>query len=75
MIDKDGNVVPLADNERSVTVSGNATLQALGNTDIKDEDPYFDSVHKAWKGRALAIVRGNGKKGSAVVKVTFLASG
>lgn len=70
MIDKDGNVVPLADNELNVTVSGNATLQALGNADIKDEDPYFDSVHRAWKGRALAIVRGNGKKGSAVVKVT-----
>lgn len=54
VIDKDGNVVPLADNERSVTVSGNATLQALGNADIKDEDPYFDSVHRAWKGTCVS---------------------
>lgn len=70
LVDKDGNIVPLADNDLTVTVSGNATLQALGNADIKDEDPYFDSTHKAWKGRALAIVRDNGKKGPATIKVT-----
>ncbi|MDE6654104.1 MAG: DUF4982 domain-containing protein, partial [Muribaculaceae bacterium] len=70
MVDKDGNVVPLADNDLTVTVSGNATLQALGNADIKDEDPYFDSTHKAWKGRALAVVRQADKKGPATVKVS-----
>lgn len=69
MVDKDGNVVPVADNELTVTVTGNGTLQALGNADIKDEDPYFDSTHKAWKGRALAVVRAAGKKGGATVKV------
>lgn len=70
VVDKDGNVVPLADNALQVMVSGNATLQALGNADIKDTDPYFDNSHKAWKGRALAVVRSNGKKGKAKVKVT-----
>lgn len=70
MVDEAGNVVPVADNQLEVTVNGNATLQALGNADIKDNDAYFDNAHKAWKGRALAVVRSNGKKGAATVKVT-----
>ena len=70
VVDKDGNVVPVADNALSVTVTGAATLQALGNADIKDDDPYFDNTHKAWKGRALAAVRSSGKKGQATVKVS-----
>lgn len=69
MVDKDGNVVPVADNDLTVTISGNATLQALGNADIKDEDPYYDTTHKAWKGRALAVVRSADKKGPATVKI------
>ena len=56
LVDTKGRQVPVADNLLKVTVEGNAALQALGNADIKDEDPYFDNTHKAWKGRALAVV-------------------
>ncbi len=70
LVDTKGRQVPVADNLLKVTVEGNAALQALGNADIKDEDPYFDNTHKAWKGRALAVVRSNGKKGKATVKVS-----
>ncbi|MDE5674325.1 MAG: DUF4982 domain-containing protein, partial [Muribaculaceae bacterium] len=70
MVDKDGRVVPVADNQLDVQVTGAGTLIGLGNADIKDEDPYFDARHKAWKGRALAVVRSNGKKGSIHVKVS-----
>ena len=69
MIDADGNCVPTADNSLTVTVAGAATLQALGNADIKDEDPYSDATHKTWDGRALAVIRSTGKRGKAVVKV------
>ncbi len=44
-------------------------LLALGNADIKDNDPYYDNKHKAWEGRALAVVRNNGNTGTATVKV------
>lgn len=70
IVDADGNTVPIADNLLNVTISGCAELKALGNADIKDEDPYTDSSHKAWKGRALAAVKSSGKKGSATVKVS-----
>lgn len=71
MIDDDGNWVPTADNSLTVAVDGVATLQAIGNADIKDEDPYFDATHKVWKGRALAVIRNTGKRGKAVVKIKF----
>lgn len=70
IVDGDGLVVPVADRQLSVSVSGAATLLALGNADIKDEDPYSDSRHLAWNGRALAVVRSNGRRGSATVKIT-----
>lgn len=68
-VDAEGYPVDIADNRIKVNVSGNGILQALGNADIKDEDPYFDSEHNLWRGRALAAVRSNGKAGKAVVRV------
>lgn len=68
-IDEAGHLVPIADNLLSVSVQGAGSLQALGNADIKDEDPYFDSTHHLWKGRALAVIRSNGKKGTAIVQI------
>lgn len=70
IVDNKGAVVPVASNVLNVEVSGPASLIALGNADIKDEDPYYDSTHKTWKGRALAVVRSNGKKGIVKVKVS-----
>ena len=63
VVDGEGRVVPVADNELTFRVEGAAVLQAAGNADIKDEDPYYDNTHRAWKGRALCVVRTTGKKG------------
>lgn len=68
IVDKDGNLCPQADNLLRVEVDGGATLQALGNADIGDTDPYYDAVHRAWKGRALLVVRQGG--GAPRVKVS-----
>ena len=68
-VDDKGRLVPIADNKLTVNVDGPLELIALGNADIKDNDPYFDSTHKAWKGRALAVVRNNGNAGAATVTV------
>lgn len=71
-VDPDGIVNPTAGNLLRVDTKGPIELTGLGNADIKDEDPYFDSSHHAWKGRALAVVRS--KKGSGVGTVTFTTS-
>lgn len=70
LVDADGQPIPTGDNRLTVTINGSATLLALGNADIKDEDSYFDGTHRAWKGRAIAVVRSNGKHGKATIQVT-----
>lgn len=69
ILDKDGRLNPTAANELTATVSGPATLAAFGNADIKDCDRYTDAVQKAWKGRALLVVRSTPKRGRVTVTV------
>ena len=69
LTDAQGILNPLAANELTATVSGSAKLIGFGNSDIKDCDRYTDSTHKAWKGRALLVVRSTGKKGKATITV------
>jgi beta-galactosidase len=69
IVDAAGRVVPTSAEEVTVDVAGAATLLAVGNADIKDEDPYFDKRHHVWQGRALAVVRSNGRSGKATFTV------
>ena len=69
LTDGNGIVNLIANNELTASVSGSATLIGFGNADIKDCDRYTDSTHKAWKGRALLVVRSTGKKGKATITV------
>ncbi len=70
LTDANGILNPNADNELTATVTGPATLVAFGNADIKDCDRYTDNTHKAWKGRALLVVRSTQKKGKVTVTVS-----
>ena len=67
LTDGNGIVNLIANNELTASVSGSATLIGFGNADIKDCDRYTDCTHKAWKGRALLVVRSTGKKGRATI--------
>ena len=70
VVDGEGNVVPTADDRLTFSVAGAGSLLAAGNADIKDEDPYFDATHRAWKGRALCVVRSASKQGTIRLTVT-----
>ena len=70
IVDGEGRVVPTAGDLLTFAVSGNASLLAVGNADVKDEAPYFDNTHHVWQGRALAVVRHVGKQGKATLTVT-----
>ena len=52
------------------TVDGNATLLAVGNANVKDEAPYYDTTHQVWHGRALAVIRNNGRSGKSTLRVS-----
>lgn len=70
LIDRNGIVVPVANDSLNIRVTGGASLIAFGNADIKDCSPYYDSTHNAWRGRALAVVRSNGSNTDTKITVT-----
>ena len=70
VVDAEGRLVPTNDAELTFRVDGGGTLMGAGNADIKDEDPYYDATHHAWKGRALCVVRAGRKAGKVRLTVT-----
>lgn len=69
VIDKGGRLCPNAEINLTASLSGQGTLAAMGNADIKDTDSYVNNTHKTWKGRALIVVRSTHKKGKAQLNV------
>ena len=69
VLDKNGNIVSDATNEIEFSVHGAGTLEATGSADLKDEKSYMASVRKAWKGRAIAVIRSTKQKGKVTLKV------
>ena len=45
VVDAQGRVVPDAQEPLVVKVTGGATLLAVGNANVRDNDPYYDSKH------------------------------
>ena len=70
VLDKDGNVVSHAENELQFSVKGAGNIEATGSANLKDGTSYVSPKRKVWKGRALCILRSNGKKGSVTLKVS-----
>lgn len=69
LVDAEGRVVSVADDQLAVLTEGPIELIALGNADIKDNDPYFNNSHKAWHGRAMAVIHSTGKPGKGIITV------
>lgn len=69
VIDEEGHLVKLADNNIRCTINGPAHLLGLesgSNTDMTD---YTDNVHRAYGGHLLAYIRATGTPGE--ISVTF----
>lgn len=70
IVDADGNLVFNADNDIYFTVRGNGSLLAVGNSDPLSEEMYTGNRRRAYQGKALAVVRSNGRPGKAVLTAT-----
>ena len=70
LLDENGVKNPVANNLLTATVKGAGTLVGFGNADVKDLDGYTDNTHRAWKGRALLVVRSTNKAGKIDVTVS-----
>lgn len=70
ILDKDGNLVPNADNRVDFKINGPGFIAGVDNGDEVSHDPFKASYRKAFNGLALAIVQSKEKAGP----VTFTAS-
>ena len=71
ILDKDGNIVPDADNKVNFKVNGGAFIAGVDNGDPVSHDPFKASYRKAFHGLALAILQSNAKAGN----ISFSATG
>ncbi|MFI5162988.1 MAG: beta-galactosidase GalB [Sphingobacteriales bacterium] len=70
ILDKDGNMVPMADNLVNFKISGNGSIKATDNGCETDHDSFQTKDRHAFNGLALAILQSNRKPGS----ITLTAS-
>ena len=70
ILDKDGNVVPNADNKVSFKIEGEATLAGVDNGDPVNHDSFKADWRTAFHGLALAIVQATQKAGYVTVTAT-----
>jgi beta-galactosidase len=69
ILDKDGNIVPDADNRIKFTVSG-GTLASVDNGNPVSHDSFRADNMKAFHGKALAVVKGRETAGDITVTAT-----
>lgn len=70
ILDKDGNVVPDADNKVNFKITGEGFIASVDNGDPVSHDPFKADYRKAFHGLALAIVQAKEKAGT----ITLTAS-
>ncbi|GEC70958.1 beta-galactosidase [Flavobacterium flevense] len=70
LTDENGILNPNAENQLTFAVSGPAVIVAVDNANLKDTDLYVSNTRKAWKGKAMVIVKSTKEAGEIVVKVS-----
>lgn len=68
-LDKDGNLVPNAENRIEVQIEGPGKLVALGTADPLSTELFINPRRKLYKGKALAVVKSLGESGDISVKI------
>lgn len=70
IVDKDGNIVTDAAVTLDFSVKGNAEILATGSGNPKDPKGYFHKNRITDEGKALAILKSNGKPGTIFLRAT-----
>ncbi|MBW4889141.1 DUF4982 domain-containing protein [Mucilaginibacter sp. HMF5004] len=70
VLDKDGNIVPNADNKITFKINGEAFLAGVDNGDPINHDSFKADWRKAFHGLALAIIQASNKAGYVTVTAT-----
>lgn len=70
VVDENGTIVKLGDNEITCSVEGPARLLGLEGSNNSDMSDYTDKRHRAYHGRLLAYIQTTGTEGAIRVKFT-----
>lgn len=70
VVDKDGNLVPDADNLIKFALEGHATIAGVDNGNPTSLEPFKSEQRHAFKGLALAIIKASKESGMVIVKAT-----
>lgn len=73
LTDKDGIMQPNASNRLHFKIDGPGVIAGVDNANIKDTDSYVDNTRKAWKGRALVVIKSNHQAGE--IKLSVVSNG
>ena len=70
VVDRDGNVCPLADNQITFEVSGAGFNAGVDNGSPTSLERFKDNKRKAFYGKAMLIVQNDGNEGPVTVTAT-----
>ena len=70
VVDEQGTIVKLGDNDVTCQIEGPARLLGLEGSNNSDMSDYTDNHHRAFHGRLLAYIQTTGEKGEIRVKLT-----
>ncbi|MDE3236719.1 MAG: glycoside hydrolase family 2 protein [Bacteroidota bacterium] len=70
VLDKDGNLVPKADNMIHFIIDGDAFVAGVDNGNPISHEPFKANYRKAFNGLALAVIQAKDKAGMVTVKAT-----
>jgi beta-galactosidase len=68
--DKKGIFQPNANNRLHFKIEGPAVIAGVDNADLKDLEQYTANTRKAWKGRALVVIKSTHQAGDIKLWVT-----
>lgn len=70
LTDVDGILNPNAENQLNFKISGPGVIAGVDNANLKDTDLYISNTRKAWKGKALVIIKSTKDKGEITIEVS-----
>lgn len=68
--DKEGNIVPDANNQITINVTGAGKNAGMGNGDSNNIEPYKSNHHGVYEGKARLYIQSDGSKGSIEIEAS-----
>ena len=68
--DKAGTIQPNATNRLHFKIEGPGVIAGVDNADLKDFEQYVGNTRKAWKGKALVVIKSKHEAGDVKLTVT-----